>query len=650
MFQHRIYHYKHSKQTKQCLFYETLLINFEALRAMDGHGKVEGLVLPTLVKLSGIKADLTRNDDSWETWGFDQLIQELRKWLKRHNNEDRMEQSREFKGPSKTFLTSDKRIPHCFYCPNNHWPDQCNIITKAKDRKEFLKKRGLCFECGENHLMRDCKKRGCFICKGSHHSSLHEERSRNDGGSLTVLTPSEECILPLIPFEVKGEEVWGVLDTGSSKNYICRKAIERCKLSPIRWETTRLRTAEGIGRATKRPVYTLITYTQKGKRFEFEAMGLDQSNFSKIERVTSKELKLRHCHLKGLYIPESKDGKYEIEMLIGDPTFTEIRTGNCKKGLGGQPIADETLFGWTVHGERGESTLNYFTQTTSEDYEQLYRLDVLGVEDRKEFDQEEVKKEFVENIEQKEDGRYRVKIPWIEDRVPQQTNEQQSRIRLNRLMKRMTEKVRDGYEEIIEDQLKMGVIEEVPIQPTGNRIFYMPHKPVVREGARSTKTEGHSKTDFESIQKELKNGKKLFYCADEKKDETEIDKLLERKTPKGTKRIIAWCERFIFNCNAKRTGSKINCGLLITEEIENADKKLIRRAQEGINLESKEAQKLGLTRSDDKVIRCFGRLPDHKPVFIPKQSLYAIRLGEEVHEQVGHKGVNTMMARVREMF
>ena len=54
-------------------------------------------------------------------------------------------------------------------------------------------------------------------------------------------------------------------------------------------------------------------------------------------------------------------------------------------------------------------------------------------------------------------------------------------------MKRMTEKVRDGYEEIIEDQLKMGVIEEVPIQPTGNRIFYMPHKPVVREGATSTK-------------------------------------------------------------------------------------------------------------------------------------------------------------------
>ena len=59
-------------------FYETLLINFQALRAMDGHGKEEGVVFSTLDKLSGIKADLTRNDDNWETWGFDQLLQELR--------------------------------------------------------------------------------------------------------------------------------------------------------------------------------------------------------------------------------------------------------------------------------------------------------------------------------------------------------------------------------------------------------------------------------------------------------------------------------------------------------------------------------------------------------------------------------------------
>ena len=50
-------------------------------------------------------------------------------------------------------------------------------------------------------------------------------------------------------------------------------------------------------------------------------------------------------------------------------------------------------------------------QTTNDDYEKLYTLDVLRVEDKKEFDQEEVRKEFLENVVQLEDGRYQIKIP-----------------------------------------------------------------------------------------------------------------------------------------------------------------------------------------------------------------------------------------------
>ena len=47
-------------------------------------------------------------------------------------------------------------------------------------------------------------------------------------------------------------------------------------------------------------------------------------------------------------------------------------------------------------------------QTTNDDYEKLYSLDVLGVEDRKEFDEEEVRKEFLENVVQLEDGSYQI--------------------------------------------------------------------------------------------------------------------------------------------------------------------------------------------------------------------------------------------------
>ena len=43
------------------------------------------------------------------------------------------------------------------------------------------------------------------------------------------------------------------------------------------------------------------------------------------------------------------------------------------------------------------------------------------------------------------------------------------------------------YEKIIEDQLRDGIIETVPEQPSGERTFYMPHNPVVRDSTTTTK-------------------------------------------------------------------------------------------------------------------------------------------------------------------
>jgi hypothetical protein len=46
-------------------------------------------------------------------------------------------------------------------------------------------------------------------------------------------------------------------------------------------------------------------------------------------------------------------------------------------------------------------------------YEQLYTLDVVGVEDRGENDQLDIYHEFKENITRADDARYQVKVPWI---------------------------------------------------------------------------------------------------------------------------------------------------------------------------------------------------------------------------------------------
>ena len=46
-------------------------------------------------------------------------------------------------------------------------------------------------------------KRGGFVCQGNHHSSLHEERDQKPEEN-QLYTLSNDCIMSLIPVEVKG--------------------------------------------------------------------------------------------------------------------------------------------------------------------------------------------------------------------------------------------------------------------------------------------------------------------------------------------------------------------------------------------------------------------------------------------------------------
>ena len=86
-----------------------------------------------------------------------------------------------------------------------------------------------------------------------------------------------------------------------------------------------------------------------------------------------------------------------------------------------------------------------------------------------------------------EEGWYETGLTWKGGQPEIPSNEQGSKRRLQSLLLRLK---RDGvvstYDAIIADQLKEGIIERAPKVPRG-REFYFPHKPVVREGAESTK-------------------------------------------------------------------------------------------------------------------------------------------------------------------
>eukprot|EP00795_Rhopilema_esculentum_P017883 gene17883-biopygen2028 len=306
----------------------------------------------------------------------------------------------------------------------------------------------------------------------------------------TGFTPSvEETLPPILPVRIDGKVIWAFLDTGSGRNFISKDTLMMLKSKPERYETKDVTTINGTARKAM-PIFQMtIESLDKKAREHIEVAGVEMHDFTTVKRPDLRKLKqqFRHTKDKEFYITAS--GEHKIHMIIGDKTYSKLRTETVFKGNDDEPIVEGTSFGWIIHGGEFSSTNCMFTRELGNEYERLYSLDILGVEDRGEDDQLDVYKEFKENISRQNDGRYEVNVPWIPGSNLAETNEMQSRKRLKNVERKLRhdEKLQKEYTEIVENQLREGVVERVPSEPSGTRIFYMPHKPVVRESAATTK-------------------------------------------------------------------------------------------------------------------------------------------------------------------
>ena len=239
------------------------------------------------------------------------------------------------------------------------------------------------------------------------------------------------------------------------------------------------------------PIFDTSIASLDGKACEeIELTGSRLADFTTVRRPDMNQLKLKYSHTQDKRFYMTSGGEYQIHLILGDSMYSRIRTEKVFKGNPGERIVEETTFGWVVHGGdeyTSDGACMYLREVN--DYEKLYSLDVLGVEDRGENDQFDVLRDFKENIARRDDGRYEVSFPWIPGAELSSTNEALSRKRLQNVERRLSnnENLRGEYADIIEEQLRLGIVEEAPERPTGERVFHMPHKPVIKESAVTTK-------------------------------------------------------------------------------------------------------------------------------------------------------------------
>ena len=129
-----------------------------------------------------------------------------------------------------------------------------------------------------------------------------------------------------------------------------------------------------------------------------------------------------------------------------------------------------------------------FAQTSQADYDELCRLDVLGLADRPGDDQQTVYSEFKETLTRDPAGWYETPLPWRGNHPPLPNNKANSLKRLATLKRKLNKSnLFDKYDAVIQDQREKGVIERAPETVKGKHEFYLPHRAVVKETAVTTK-------------------------------------------------------------------------------------------------------------------------------------------------------------------
>ena len=129
----------------------------------------------------------------------------------------------------------------------------------------------------------------------------------------------------------------------------------------------------------------------------------------------------------------------------------------------------------------------FLTQTTSTDYDDLCRLDVLGLEDKPENDKGQVYAEFKQQWVSNNQGWYETSLPWQGNHPTLPTNEKGSISRLSSLVRKLKwTKLHNAYAQVIKDQLQEGITEPVTAKAE-NHQFYLLHRAVIRDKAETTK-------------------------------------------------------------------------------------------------------------------------------------------------------------------
>ncbi|CAB0036627.1 unnamed protein product [Trichogramma brassicae] len=259
----------------------------------------------------------------------------------------------------------------CTYCKQEHYIAACDRFRALElgERKAFVQRNKLCFNCLGRHLMRDCRSnKSCKRCQGRHHSLLHMSNSQataDASGSLDATQdisvnthiarrgPRRSILLAtariIVSASQRTMEVRALIDPCSEATFIS-EALEQQLRIP---QQTALVPVTGVGgarcaTAKHQASISIRPHFDNGKDWTVQALILTHLSdyvppqYELIHRLAfSDGLKLADYNVKAAD---------KVDVIIGADLFPTLIKGGLRRGPDSALIAQATELGWILTG------------------------------------------------------------------------------------------------------------------------------------------------------------------------------------------------------------------------------------------------------------------------------------------------------------
>ena len=422
------------------------------------------------------------------------------------------------------------------------------LEKRVDDRWQFAKERKLCFRClATDHRGKDCRKaRICGIegCPRNHHRLLHGLENLSETGPMTTLPHVDEERRPAVPWE--GVPVVTMTSCNAetpTESYSLRtvpvwmKANGRkMKINAIlddaSNETFLNEEVAGV-LGLQEPFQKVQVHVLNDTVETFQSMPL-KIEIESVDGQFSKEISVKTC-------PQKVTGNYRVvnwtehqnkwphltqcsfakpannglvDLLVGIDNAELHYSHVDLRGKSGGPIARLGPLGWSCIGAPDE---NEAARTRSHVIRALFSKEPVWSEGResccdvdnslKRFweieksgtertdrlvltEEERLALNKVKDSLKYEKGRYRVAVPWKDEKseLPDTKPMALSRLRSTEKNLKKDDRVAEDYKKTIQAYVEKGYLRKVPLhEQLPNNVWYLPHFPVVRMDKTTTK-------------------------------------------------------------------------------------------------------------------------------------------------------------------